>query len=183
MERIFDLPAHPLLVHFPVVAIPVLSLMALAMVVSRRARRSFGLPSVVLGVICLVSTWFASRSGEALVEPLFLESVIKEHRSLGQTTLVFLLIFVVLLTAFVASSRLADRGDRDDNDLTGDDGELDLDGEAVRAAAGGPGRLRSISLVLSALVVVFAVLTTTWVARTGHEGARVTWEGQLPPAE
>lgn len=163
MERIFDLPAHPLLVHFPVVAIPVLAIVAVVIVVSRRWRRALGLPSIALGVACVASTWLATQSGEALVDPLFLESVIKDHRSLGNTTLYFVLALFIFLCAFVMVARRADAGD---------DG-----GEAA------PGRLRSASLVLSAVVVVFAVLSTTWVVRTGHEGARVTWEGQLPPSE
>lgn len=161
MERIFDLPAHPLMVHFPVVAIPVLCILAILMAVSGRLRRSLGLPTVLLGAACLVSTFMTTRSGEALVEPLFLESVIKEHRELGQTTLWLVLLLFVFLCIQFAVGRNIDKKSGDSFDL--------------------PAMAKPGLMVLSAVVVVLSVLSTVWVVRTGHEGAKVTWAGQLPP--
>lgn len=161
MERIFDLPAHPLLVHFPVVAIPVLCIMAILMAVSPQMRRKLGLPTLALGAACLVATLLATNSGEALVKPLFLESVIKEHRELGQTTQWLVILLFVFLCVQFAVGR-----------------SVDKKSEFERPALAKQGLL-----VLSAVVVVLSVLSTVWVVRTGHEGAKVTWAGQLPPEQ
>lgn len=161
MERIFDLPAHPLLVHFPVVAIPTLCAVAIAMAFWPRFRQRYGLPALLLGAATLVSTWLATQSGEALVEPLFLQSVIEDHERLGKTTMILVLLLFVFLCAQVGVGRSIDK-----------------------KSAGSfavPARAKSGLMVLSAAVVVLSVLSTVWVVRTGHEGAKVTWAGQLPP--
>ena len=52
------------------------------------------------------------------------------------------------------------------------------------ATVGSPDRDTPISgppaMVLNVLVVAFAILSVVWAFRTGHEGARIHWEGILP---
>ena len=38
-------------------------------------------------------------------------------------------------------------------------------------------------LGVTALAVVLAATSTYWVVRTGHEGARITWDGTVPDEE
>ena len=45
------------------------------------------------------------------------------------------------------------------------------------------GALRQVILGATVLAVVLASMSTYWVVRTGHEGARVTWEGVVPDDE
>ena len=66
MLRLFGLPAHPLLVHFPVVAIPTLSLVALIMAIRPAFRERYGIAISLLGVVTTIATFLAAASGEAL---------------------------------------------------------------------------------------------------------------------
>lgn len=70
MDTIFDLPAHPLMVHFPVVAIPVLAILGLVMAARPRFRDNYSLPVLALAVVTVVATFMAARSGQALVDTL-----------------------------------------------------------------------------------------------------------------
>ncbi len=148
MERIFDLPAHPLLVHFPVVAIPLLALAGIAMAVRPSIRDRFGVAIAVVAIITVISTFVAAQSGHALSDALELpDDFIDPHRSLGETLVYFVLGLGVTI-----------------------------------AGAVGVGRSRpnsAIDQILRGAIVGFAVLSLVWVVRTGHEGARSVWDGQL----
>lgn len=156
MDRIFDLPAHPLVVHFPVVAIPVLALLTLGIAFSPTIRRKYGHFTVALGVVTAVSTFLATMSGDSLAAdseefkglPAFL---FDDHKALGEQTrlMVFGLLLVLLLLMYVAPR---------------------IDTSAVTYGA-------------AAVAVVLAVTSTIWVVRTGHSGAKSHWGGFYPAEE
>lgn len=92
MERLFDLPAHPLLVHFPVVAIPVVALAGIAMAIRPSIRDRYGTVIAVTGIVTVIATFMAAQSGTALSDALELpDDHIDEHRTLGQTLQFFVL--------------------------------------------------------------------------------------------
>ena len=70
MERILDLPAHPLMIHFPAVAIPLLGLMALALVAVPRLRSQWRLVIIALSIAVVVTTFLAASSGQALADAI-----------------------------------------------------------------------------------------------------------------
>lgn len=149
MERIFDLPAHPLLVHFPVVAIPALALVALVLAARPALGQKWRLPVIGFAIVTAAATFFATQSGEALADALGNGDYIDDHEALGKALqlMVFGLLVLLVLLLF------------------------------------GPGPLRSnpgVNGALRALVGVVAVLALIWAVRTGHEGARIHWEGVLP---
>lgn len=147
METIFDLPAHPLMVHFPVVAIPGLALLGLIMAVRPRFRMDYGLPVLVLGVVTVVSTFAAARSGEALVESSGVtDEFIDPHRDLGNMLRFFVLGLAASMAALIAVTK--------------------------RSAATGRDLL---SVTATIFVVVFSLLSLVWAVRTGHEGAKAVW--------
>lgn len=148
MLRLFDLPAHPLLIHFPIVAIPTLSIIAVVMALRPTFRTRYGIAATLLGLLTTVATFFAASSGQALSEDFGLtEEFIGKHQSLGET----LRIFVLGLTITVLSMTAVER----------------------RIAES-----RHPAAILSSVgAIALAVLSLVWVIRTGHEGARSVWGG------
>lgn len=65
MEQLFDLPAHPLLVHVPVVVVPVVTLALVWWVLIPKRPKGLPLVTVVLALIAGVGLMLASSSGEA----------------------------------------------------------------------------------------------------------------------
>ncbi len=147
MDELFGLPAHPLLVHFPVVAIPTLALLGIALSVSPSFRERFGLPTLGLGIVTFISTLLATNSGEAIKEDFFNKELIETHESLAETLRLFVLVLTISIVALVFTKK-----------------KLDMDDKHPAV------------LVSSLLVLAFSVLSAIWVIRTGHEGARLTWE-------
>lgn len=151
MLRLFDLPAHPLLVHFPVVAIPALSIIAIVIALRPSFRDRFGVAAIVLGAVTTVATFLAVSSGQALADEFQLDDeFIGTHRQLGETLRFFVLGLTVSLVGLVGAARRPQAGDRD-----------------------------PLSMAMAALGIVLAALSIIWVIRTGHEGAKSVWEGSV----
>ena len=150
MKTFLGLPAHPLFVHAPLVLVPLAALAAVALAIRPQWRRRCSSALAVAALAALVVTFLAIRSGEAF-EPAVRDVVnLDLHKSLARTTRLLVALF------FVGSIVVAilDR-------MSGDERPW-----ADRAA--------QIVVVLTALV---AVLGSVWIARTGHEGAKLVWDG------
>ncbi|MCB0995305.1 MAG: hypothetical protein KDB21_09460 [Acidimicrobiales bacterium] len=154
MESLFDLPAHPLFVHVPVVLTPIVCLVAVVLAARPALRARYGwwflggVGVVVVGMLLAIS------SGEAFDDILDGAVPTKKHRDLAETTRLIMFGWVLAIAALFTVDRIgADRRD---------------------------GWVQPARLACSALTVVTAVLLTVWVIRTGHEGARITWTGILP---
>lgn len=77
MFETFDgLPAHPLVVHLPVVLVPLAALAVLALALRPRLLRTFGVVVTVLAGVGFAGALLATNSGEALEE---------SFRAAGQT--------------------------------------------------------------------------------------------------
>ncbi len=68
MDTFAGLPAHPLLVHAPVVLVPVVALLVILMIVRPQWLERFGWLAVGLAGLALVTGVLAENSGEALEE-------------------------------------------------------------------------------------------------------------------
>ena len=64
IDRAFDLPAHPLLIHVPLVFIPLLGLAAIAAAATDR----YTTPVAIFAVVTLAFTLLAAGAGEAFLE-------------------------------------------------------------------------------------------------------------------
>jgi hypothetical protein len=159
VDTLFGIPAHPLIVHVPVVFIPLTLLAAIAAVAWPRGRGTLSL--VVLGgaLVSFVGSQLATMSGEGLEERVDVTRTVRQHAQLGEATRT--LAFVMLVAAAVYCAREW--------------------APALRLA--GLDRLRSllaprsVGVLLSVVLVAAAVLTTTWAVRAGHEGAEAAWSG------
>ncbi|MGI9116905.1 MAG: DUF2231 domain-containing protein [Gaiellales bacterium] len=155
MSEIQGLPSHPLLVHGPVVLVPLLALLALAMVVRRSWRVSLGPWVVLLGVVMLGMTAIAAGSGEDLQANVRNTDLVRHHAELGSAMRPIAFALFVAIVLLVAP--------------------------AWAYARGGPGMLARLAessawnVVIVVLVVVTSVLATYWIIQTGHSGADAVW--------
>lgn len=154
----FGLPAHPLIVHLPVVLIPVTALLALAAVVWRRHRRLLSLLVAGLASIGALSAILAAGSGEALQERVSQDNaLISQHAELGESLRLFAVLFAGAAILFAIQNRP----------------------EWLRigadSALGRLARSRGAGIAVTALVLVTAALSITWTVRTGHSGAEAVW--------
>jgi hypothetical protein len=165
LEEFMGIPAHPLLVHMPVVFVPLLALLAVAYAVvpfvRPHTRWVLGLTAIVTPIAALL----AKLSGDAFfdrglengdITPGFVPRI-EDHQSLGNWTLYSTIALGVLALALVyfVAPRVA-----------------------ATAAAGSASSSRVLSLVLSALSIVAAGLSLYFVIRTGDSGAKNVWEGR-----
>lgn len=79
---IWGLPAHPLVVHAPVVLIPITAIFAIIMVSNRKLSRRFGPLVVGVAALAAISAFLAAQTGKALQEALGYQVV--EHAMFGE---------------------------------------------------------------------------------------------------
>ncbi|MCC6832524.1 MAG: hypothetical protein IT200_14365 [Thermoleophilia bacterium] len=158
-KSVFGLPAHPFLVHVPVVLIPLTALVALVVVFLPRHRRPLSLMVAGLAIVSAIGAILAAGSGEALEEALEERNpLVHDHAELGEGTRTFAILFAIAAIAF-AIHHWPDR---------------------LRLGPGsGPGRLvrhRRVFAVTAAAMLLTAGLATAWTIRTGHSGAKAVWQ-------
>lgn len=162
IHRAFGLPAHPLIIHLPVILVPLVGLAALALVARPAWMERWGVVTGVFAVAATAATILAVGAGQAFRDDRGGGgggSRLQEHAEAGET----LRILVVLFTFALLGTLLARRR-----------------------------QLLPASLFVVARVVVaaLAIASIFFVIRTGHLGAQLTWDepaggfggGNGPPA-
>jgi hypothetical protein len=165
LEEFTGLPTHPLLVHVPVVFVPLLALLAAAYALVPFVRPHTRLVLALLALVTPIAALLTKLSGDAFfrrgrergdITPEFVP-IIENHQSLGNWTLystIALGVVTLALVYFVAPR------------------------VAAAAAAGSASRSRVLSLVLGGLSIVAAGVSLYFVIRTGDSGAKAVWEGR-----
>jgi K+ transporter len=156
MERIFDLPAHPLFVHAPMVLLPLTAIAAVLFTFRPIWRVRFRWQLTAASFIVFVSTFLATQSGEALDHALKGLAPVDKHADLAEVTQ------ILCFGLFVLSVAMAFLGPRL-NPISGSD----------RVSQ----QYKATGSFLAVIVALVAVLATVWMIRTGHEGASVVWTG------
>ena len=146
MERLFGLPAHPLIVHFPVVAIPAFAIAAFLWVVRPWDSKNASLGLAAFGFVTAISTILAASSGEALSDLLQSGDTIDRHRELGETLRLIVIVQAVAVSSAVVIARNESFGAK-----------------------------HPIALIIRLFAVIASVLAVIWVVRVGHEGASQSW--------
>ena len=158
-DKLFDLPAHPLLIHAPIVLLPIAAIVTLVAAIKPdwRARASWW----ILGglFVTLVLLFTAKESGEALIDAYDRANGegsvdIEQHESLAEATFVITLIWTVMFAALTVLERV-------DRVRTG----------ALAPVATNTAVRQGLSIIAAAL----GLLATVWLIRTGHEGAKSVW--------
>jgi uncharacterized membrane protein len=156
--KLFGLPAHPLLVHLPIVLTPLLGVAVVVFAVRRPWRARFGWILAAVGAVLVIAVQFAVTSGQELLKnaPQFQGAPIEEHQNRGETSRIYVIVLLVLLVAMAWFDRWTARAERQ------------------QLAWVAP-----VSWVLAIASAVVAILTVYWMIKTGHQGAKVTWEGVI----
>ena len=148
MGELFGTPAHPLLVHIPIVLLPLLAVAAIAMAVKPALRSR--LTWVLFGTTLITAavTYWATQAGQHLRNALqpALGTKADRHMELGNQTALLATIFFVGAACMVVMNHWFKR-------------------------------LTRSATVLAWVVALVGVVAAVWVIRTGHEGARITWDG------
>ena len=84
IDNLFGLPAHPLLVHAPIVLVPLCLVAAVLMAVKPEWRRRFAVPTAVVAVVAAVSVQLAEGSGEALEERVRETNLVEQHAEIAE---------------------------------------------------------------------------------------------------
>lgn len=96
LEKIGKLPAHPLIVHLPIVLGPLLGLLTLALLVPAW-RTKLIKPAAGLAVLFAISTIVAAESGEKLAATLRLGKLIADHAEAAETLRTISIVLAVVL--------------------------------------------------------------------------------------
>jgi hypothetical protein len=148
-DTLFGLPAHPLIVHAPVVLVPLAAIGALVALVWPSSR-IWSLPvTAVIAAGGLVGVQLAIWSGENLESGGEHGALIEHHAELASQARPLVLLFAVVA------------------------GLAALAGMAAMRSRTHPAR--RLLLPLCALSLVTGALATTWIGRTGHTGATSVW--------
>jgi uncharacterized membrane protein len=155
LDSLFGLPAHPLLVHIPVVLIP-LGAVGAVLMLWPRLRRSLGWWICGIVVAAGIATQLAISSGQSLEEYVRESDLVRDHTRIGENIRPWLLLMFLALLGVM----LIDRAKR-------------------RRAARPHGRdlLQVVGVALSAASIVFAGVSVYWVYRIGHSGSKAVWHG------
>ena len=146
--EIQDLSAHPLLANGPIVLIPLVALLGIAMIVRPAWRITLGPWVVLLGFAMFAMTFFAVQPGEELQANVDSTQLIKDGAEMDDALRPIALALLVAIFLLVAPARSIARG-----------------GHGALATLGRSPLWNIVSMVL---VVLTGVLATYWVIQTGR---------------
>jgi uncharacterized membrane protein len=162
ISKLFGLPAHPLLVHIPVVLVPLAAIGAVLMVLSRSWRARIGWLVVAAAGVSLVFVQLAIESGEALEESVKKSDLVDTHTHLGEDSLPYVAVFFVAVLAFMVADQWRRR--------RAEGGEPGATASADRGTWRDP-----LMAVIAVAVLATSVLSGIWIYRAGHSGAESVW--------
>ena len=162
ISKLFGLPAHPLIVHIPVVLLPIAAIGAILMVLSPSWRERIGWLVVIAAGVSLLFVQLAIGSGEALQESVDKSDLVETHAELGEAARPYVAVFFVAVLAFILYDRSRTRRAEA--------------GDASAAASAERGTWRDpVMAIIAVVVLVSSLLSGIWVYRAGHSGAKSVW--------
>jgi hypothetical protein len=153
VETLVGLPAHPLIVHFPLVAIPMAAILVVLFALKPSWRSMLSYLIFAMGAAIAVSVVLAAGSGEALEERVDETALLETHAELGDQLQIIGVIFGVSLIALGFYHILTSR-------------------HLVRFSAE---RSRQALIGFTAIALVTGSVAVVWDVRTGHSGAESVW--------
>lgn len=174
IHRAFGLPAHVLLLHAPVVLIPLLVIATVVVVWHPKWREQYGSVLLILALLSLFSTVLTAGAGEAFRNDMFrpvrgmfaggpfrmggVPNIVHRHQEAGEHLRLVMFIFTLALILVIAADRHRRR-----STATGKP-------RFIHAPATG--------ILSNVVVTLLAVVALAFVIHTGQLGARAVWEGR-----
>jgi uncharacterized membrane protein len=171
MDKISGLPAHPLLVHVPVVLVPLAALGALAMAFWPWLRARIGWIVAGLAVLGGLGALLAASAGESLQESKPENAAISHHAELGDAAKMWGIIFAILVVVFVAGEWWLKRRAAAGTATPSADG-------SETAAPATTGWKKWALPALAVLTIASGAWATYSVIDAGHTGAKATWQNE-----
>ena len=178
IDQLFDLPAHALLVHVPIVMVPLALLAALVALVPI-ARRPTALAAAAFALVGAVGAVLAVGAGEKLQDRVRETDQIEEHTESGEAVELPAIVFAVLAVggAAVEVGRRRARPDGPGGPARPAGDQLVSDGPGAA-----PATLRSplpawVPVIVLAASAVAGAYTTYTVVEAGHSGSKAVWSG------
>jgi uncharacterized membrane protein len=155
-----SIPSHPLLVHIPVVLIPLSLISTVSMLILPSARRRYGTLTIALVVLATAGTVLAARSGRTLAREYTdagrtIPDLLQQHIDDGNRLQYLIAAYLIAMIIWFVRTQ---RGP-----------VLDHDGMPSS-------RARLISAFLVAFVLVAGTSSAVSTLRTSHSGTRSVWE-------
>ena len=174
MDKIAGLPAHPLLVHIPVVLVPLAAIGALVMAFWPWLRARIGWIVAGLAVLGGLGAILAASAGESLQEGKPESSAIRHHAELGEGARNFSILFAILVVLFVAGEWWLKRRAA----------HTSQSNDTADAAQKPAVWMKWVLPAAAVLTVASGAWATYSVIDAGHTGAKATWqnEGRGGPA-
>jgi hypothetical protein len=170
-QDVFGLPTHIVLLHFVVVLLPIVALVAILAVVSSRFRRRYGLGVLAATFIVCLFVPLTSQAGETLADRLPDAPEIRHHADAGKQLVICAAVFGVCLGGVVVLD-LIRRASA--HDLTrGETWAAARMPSAWRDTA--PGWADRAFRLLQLLVVLASIGVLVMVIIAGHTGAQAVW--------
>ena len=155
-DRLFGLPAHPLLVHVPVVLLPLAALLMLWLLYRPQHLHLLGFLLVGCSFVSFVGSVLAVETGEGLERILNEPSeALERHAQMGERTRLIAAVFFVLVVAFVVIGRRWN---------------------AARTIHGGALPRSKAFIAVGAVAALLGIFAVGSVVATGHSGAKLAWE-------
>ena len=159
IDRIFGLPAHPLLVHAAVVLVPLAAIAFIAVGWRESWRRAYYFPVTLLAITGAVFAFLAKQSGEPLSDTVRQAGQrVGEHPEQGDTAFFFALLLGLACAGVFIIHRY---------------------GERMKEAVGIKDLPRlplSYNAILYAVTVPLAALAILTMVIAGHSGAELVWK-------
>jgi uncharacterized membrane protein len=162
LEKLFGLPAHPLLVHIPVVLVPLAAIIAIVFAFKPAWLDRFGWGLVALAGMGAVGAILAAGSGEGL-EGLQNEAETaarEDHFEMGEAARNVSILFFLIVVAVVVLRHLARKRAAAGQSATGV-------WSFIASKAG--------AIAVAALLVLGAAGATYTISVAGHQGAKLNW--------
>jgi len=169
INNIGALPAHPLIVHLPVVLVPLATVGAILMLIRPSWRERFEIPTAVLAVVAAIATQLAIGSGEALEERVEESKLVKAHAGIAEQARPWVFLFAIVMVAVVVWDFVQKRRQ------AADEATPDSVPESVPKTASVRSRAATVAVALTAVGLILGIGSSVQIYRTGHSGAKATW--------
>ena len=175
LDRLFSLPAHPLLVHIPVMCVPIAAVGAVLIALRPGWRRAYGPLVALFAAVGGFGAVLAASSGESLQEQVRgNRQLVRDHAEIGETARNVSLLLFILVVALVGLDMYQRR--RSAAEPTSKTGTSPTGTSKTATTSNRSGIPAWVSPLLAGLTILAAVGGTYTIVAAGHSGAKAVWK-------